>query len=151
MTGPLKIGVAGLGTVGAGVVKLLAEHDRLLALRGGRRLKLVAVSARSKAKKRDIDLDGVRWEKDALALATASDIDVVVELIGGSSGIAKRLAERALRSGKHVVTASKALFVMHGADLAALDEKRGPIPALEAAVAGGIANLKALCEGPAGN
>ncbi|HZY52051.1 MAG TPA: homoserine dehydrogenase, partial [Reyranella sp.] len=69
MTGPLKIGIAGLGTVGAGVVKLLAEHNRLLSLRGGRRLKLVAVSARSKAKKRDIDLDGVRWEKDPLELA----------------------------------------------------------------------------------
>src|SRR6185503_17996376 len=107
MTGPLKIGIAGLGTVGAGVVKLLAQHNRLLALRGGRRLKLVAVSARSRAKKRDIDLGGVRWEKDPLALATAPDIDVVVELIGGSGGVAKRLAERTLRSGKHLVTANK--------------------------------------------
>jgi len=125
MTAPLKIGIAGLGTVGAGVVKLLTEHDRLLSLRGGRRLKLVAVSARSKAKKRDIDLDGVRWEKDPLTLATAPDIDVVVELIGGSSGVAKRLAERALRSGKHVVTANKALLAMHGAELAALAERYG--------------------------
>src|SRR3954465_2228638 len=107
MTGPLKIGIAGLGTVGAGVVKLLAEHNRLLSLRGGRRLKLVAGSARPKAKKRDIDLDGVRWEKDPLALASAADIDVVVELIGGSGGVARRLAERALRNGKHVVTANR--------------------------------------------
>src|ERR1044071_7073376 len=144
MTGPPKIGIAGLGTVGAGVVKLLAEHNRLLSLRGGRRLKLVAVSARSKAKKRDIDLSGVRWEKDPLALATASDVDVVVELIGGSSGIAKRLGERAL-------PANKALLAMHGAELAALAEKRGAILAFEAAMAGGIPIIKALREGLVGN
>jgi homoserine dehydrogenase len=151
MTEPLKIGIAGLGTVGAGVVKLLAEHDRLLALRGGRRLQLVAVSARSRARKRGIDLAGVRWEKDPLALADAADIDVVVELIGGSGGIAKRLVERALRSGKHVVTANKALLAMHGAGLAELAEKRGNILAFEAAVAGGIPIIKALREGLVGN
>jgi len=151
MIGPLKIGIAGLGTVGAGVVKLLAEHNRLLALRGGRRLELVAVSARSRAKKRDIDLAGVRWEKDPLALAGAADIDVVVELIGGSGGVAKRLAERALRAGKHVVTANKALLAMHGAELAELAEKRGSILAFEAAVAGGIPIIKALREGLVGN
>jgi homoserine dehydrogenase len=151
MTGPLKIGIAGLGTVGAGVVKLLAEHNKLLALRGGRRLELVAVSARSKAKKRDIDITGVRWEKDPLALADAADIDVVVELIGGSGGVAKRLAERALRAGKHVVTANKALLALHGAELAELAEKRGSILAFEAAVAGGIPIIKALREGLVGN
>src|SRR5439155_4002921 len=102
MTSPLRIGIAGLGTVGAGVVKLLAEHGRLLALRGGRQLKIVAVSARRKARKRDIDLSGVRWENDPLALAKAADIDVVVELIGGSDGIALRLARTTLRSGKHL-------------------------------------------------
>src|SRR5262245_5107724 len=151
MNGPLRIGVAGLGTVGAGVVKLLAEHGRLLALRGGRPLRLVAASARSRTKRRDIDLAGVRWEKDPLALATAPDIDVVVELIGGSSGIAKRLAERALRSGKHVVTANKALLALHGAELAALAEQRGLILSFEAAVAGGIPIIKALREGLVGN
>jgi homoserine dehydrogenase len=151
MNGPLKIGIAGLGTVGAGVVKLLAEHNRLLALRGGRRLKLVAVSARSRAKKRDIDLAGVRWEKDPLALASAQDIDVVVELIGGSGGIARRLVQNALRAGKHVVTANKALLAMHGAELAALAEKKGAILAYEAAVAGGIPIIKALREGLVGN
>jgi homoserine dehydrogenase len=151
MTESLKIGIAGLGTVGAGVVKLLAEHNKLLALRGGRRLELVAVSARSKARKRGIDLTGMRWEKDPLALADASDIDVVVELIGGSGGVAKRLAERALRAGKHVVTANKALLAMHGAELAELAEKRGSILAFEAAVAGGIPIIKALREGLVGN
>jgi homoserine dehydrogenase len=151
MTQPLKIGIAGLGTVGAGVVKLLAEHSRLLALRGGRPLRLVAVSARSKARKRDIDLSAVRWERDPLALATAPDIDVVVELIGGSGGIARRLVQTALRNGKHVVTANKALLAHHGAELAALAEKKGCILGFEAAVAGCIPIIKALREGLVGN
>ncbi|MBN9538327.1 MAG: homoserine dehydrogenase [Reyranella sp.] len=151
MNSPLRIGIAGLGTVGAGVVKLLAEHGRLLSLRGGRPLKLVAVSARRKAKKRDIDLSHVRWEKDPMALATAPDIDVVVELIGGSGGVARRLVQKALASGKHVVTANKALLAMHGAELAAAAEKRGGILAFEAAVAGGIPIIKALREGLVGN
>jgi homoserine dehydrogenase len=151
MNSPLRIGIAGLGTVGAGVVKLLAEHGRLLSLRGGRSLKLVAVSARSKAKKRNIDLDGVRWERDPLALASAADIDVVVELIGGSRGIARQLVQKALSSGKHVVTANKALLALHGAELAALAEKRSRILAFEAAVAGGIPIIKALREGLVGN
>ncbi len=151
MTQPLKIGIAGLGTVGAGVVKLLAEHNRLLALRGGRPLKLVAVSARSKAKRRDIDLGKVRWERDPLALATAPDIDVVVELIGGSGGVARRLVQTALRHGKHVVTANKALLAHHGAELAALAEKKACMLGFEAAVAGGIPIIKALREGLVGN
>src|SRR5437763_8210411 len=151
MKSPLKIGIAGLGTVGAGVVKLLAEHSRLLSLRGGRPLRLVAVSARNPRKKRDIDLAGVRWEKDPLALAAARDIDVVVELIGGSDGVARRLVQAALRSGKHVVTANKALLAMHGADLAAVAENKGGILAFEAAVAGGIPIIKALREGLVGN
>jgi homoserine dehydrogenase len=151
MTSPLRIGIAGLGTVGSGVVKLLAEHGRLLSLRGGRSLKLVAVSARRKARKRDIDLAGVRWERDPLALAEAPDVDVVVELIGGSGGVARRLVQRALRSGKHVITANKALLAMHGAELAALAEKNDRILAFEAAVAGGIPIIKALREGLVGN
>ena len=151
MKTPLRIGIAGLGTVGAGVVKLLAEHGRLLALRGGRPLKLVAVSARRKAKKRDIDVTRARWESDPMALATAPDIDVVVELIGGSSGVARRLVQTALRSGKHVVTANKALLAMHGTELALLAEKKGGILSFEAAVAGGIPIIKALREGLVGN
>jgi homoserine dehydrogenase len=151
MKSPLRIGIAGLGTVGAGVVKLLAEHGRLLALRGGRPLKLVAVSARSRTKKRDIDLSGVRWEKDPLALAAAPDIDVVVELIGGSRGTARQLVQKALGAGKHVVTANKALLALHGAEIAALAEKKDRILAFEAAVAGGIPIIKALREGLVGN
>ena len=151
MKSPLRIGIAGLGTVGAGVVKLLAEHGRLLSVRGGRPLRIVAVSARSKAKKRDIDLSGLRWERDPMALATAPDIDVIVELIGGSGGVARRLVQKALASGKHVVTANKALLAMHGAELAAAAEKKQAILAFEAAVAGGIPIIKALREGLVGN
>ncbi len=151
MNSPLRIGIAGLGTVGAGVVKLLAEHGRLLSVRGGRPLKVVAVSARNKARKRDIDLSGMRWEKDPMALATAPDIDVVVELIGGSGGVARRLVQKALASGKHVVTANKALLALHGTELAALAEKKQRNLAFEAAVAGGIPIIKALREGLAGN
>ncbi|MBU8876897.1 homoserine dehydrogenase [Reyranella sp. MMS21-HV4-11] len=151
MNSPLRIGIAGLGTVGAGVVKLLAEHGRLLSVRGGRPLKIVAVSARSKARKRDIDLSGMRWEKDPMALATAPDIDVVVELIGGSGGVARRLVQKALASGKHVVTANKALLALHGTELAALAEKKQRSLAFEAAVAGGIPIIKALREGLVGN
>lgn len=151
MNSPLRIGIAGLGTVGAGVVKLLAQHGKLLSLRGGRPLKLVAVSARRKAKKRDIELTGIRWENDPLALATAPDIDVVVELIGGSGGVARRLVQKALTSGKHVVTANKALLAMHGTEIATVAEAKGRILAFEAAVAGGIPIIKSLREGLVGN
>ena len=151
MQDPLKIGIAGLGTVGAGVVKLLTEHARLLAQRGGRPISIVAVSARDKRKKRGIDLKGVRWETDPLALATASDIDVVVELIGGSDGVARKLIERAIATGKDVVTANKALLAMHGAEIAMAAEKKGVTVAFEAAVAGGIPVIKALREGLVGN
>ena len=151
MQDPLKIGIAGLGTVGAGVVKLLTEHARLLAQRSGRPISIVAVSARDKRKKRGIDLKGVRWETDPLALATASDIDVVVELIGGSDGVARKLIERAIATGKDVVTANKALLAMHGAEIAMAAEKKGVTVAFEAAVAGGIPVIKALREGLVGN
>ena len=151
MNAPLRIGVAGLGTVGGGVVKLLTEHSRLLSVRAGRPIRLVAVSARSRAKKRDFALDGVRWERDPLALAEATDIDVVVELIGGSAGVARRLVQRAIARGKHVVTANKALLAMHGSQIALAAEKRGVAVAFEAAVAGGIPVVKALREGLVGN
>jgi homoserine dehydrogenase len=151
MNSALRIGIAGLGTVGAGVVKLLAQHGRLLALRGGRPLKLVAVSARRKAKKRDIDLSQVRWENDPVALARSEAVDCVVELIGGAEGPAKAVVEAALEAGKPVVTANKALLARHGAALAAQAEAKGVALAFEAAVAGGIPVIKTLREGLPGN
>ncbi|HYM30957.1 MAG TPA: homoserine dehydrogenase [Candidatus Cybelea sp.] len=151
MTESLNIGIAGLGTVGAGVVKLIAEHRGLLALRAARPLKVVAVSARDKSKKRGIDLAGVRWCDDPLDLARDPKIDVVVELIGGSDGVAKDLCESAIAAGKSVVTANKALLARHGTALALAAEAKGVALACEAAVAGGIPIIKALREGLAGN
>jgi homoserine dehydrogenase len=143
--------VAGLGTVGVGVVKILAERREFLAAASGRAVDLAAVSARDQKKDRGIDISKVRWEKDARALATADDIDVVVELIGGAEGIARELVETALSNGKHVVTANKALIARHGLALARVAEQRGVALNYEAAVAGGIPIVKALREGLAAN
>ncbi len=151
MTEPLRIAVAGLGTVGIGVVELLTRHATMLRRRCGRELEIVAVSARDRRRDRGIDLDAYRWVDDATALATDPDIDVVVELIGGSEGIAKQLIEDAIGAGKSVVTANKALIAHYGTDLARAAEKGGVTLAFEAAVAGGIPILKAVRESLAGN
>ena len=147
----LRIGIAGLGTVGGGVVRILRQQEALLESRTGTRLRLVAVSARDQKKHQALPLDGVRWEADATALASAPDIDLVVELIGGAEGVARTLVTQALEQGKHVVTANKALIASHGAELAALAEARGVGLAYEAAVAGGIPVIKTLREGLAAN
>ncbi len=140
---PLRIAMAGLGTVGGGVVKALANPE--LAERTGRRLDVVAVSARDRAKNRGFDTSGFLWVSDPVALAKA-DVDVVVELIGGEDGVALALVEAALANGKHVVTGNKALLAKHGARLAALAEKNGLALKWEAAVAGGIPIVKVLRE-----
>jgi homoserine dehydrogenase len=147
----LRLGIAGLGTVGAGVVRLLEKHADLIAARAGRRLVVGAVAARNRRKDRGLDLAGVRWFGDPVALAEDPDIDLVVELIGGSEGAARATVEAALARGKPVVTANKALMAHHGAALARLaEENRAPL-AFEAAVAGGIPVIKALREGLAAN
>ena len=151
MSQPVRIGIAGLGTVGAGTVQLLRQHAELLALRCGRPLQVVAASARDLKKDRGVDLTGIRLEADPLALARAGDIDVVVEVIGGSDGIARQVIEAAIAGGKHVVTANKALLALHGTAIAAQAEARHVILAFEAAVAGGIPIIKALREGLVGN
>jgi homoserine dehydrogenase len=147
----LRIGVAGLGTVGGGLVRLLATHRDLLARRCGRRIDLVAVSARDRSRDRGVDLSGVRWHDDARALAAAPDLDVVVELIGGADGIAREVVTAAIGAGHHVVTANKALLALHGTDIASRAEAAGVTLGFEAAVAGGIPIVKALREGLAGN
>ncbi|HMM13477.1 MAG TPA: homoserine dehydrogenase [Parvibaculum sp.] len=151
MTKPLRIGVAGLGTVGVGVVKILAARRDFLAAAAGRSIDLVAVSARDPKKDRGVDLSNVRWEDDARKIASADDIDVVVELIGGAEGVARELVETALANGKHVVTANKALIANHGISLARRAEQHGVALNYEAAVAGGIPIIKALREGLAAN
>jgi homoserine dehydrogenase len=151
MTAPLRIAVAGLGTVGAGTVKLLQTHAADLARRCGRGIEIRAVSARSRGRDRGIDLAPYAWHDDPLAMADLTDVDVVVELIGGAEGTARRLLERALGAGKHVVTANKALLAHHGAALARLAESKGVSLGYEAAVAGGIPIIKTLREGLAAN
>ena len=148
---PLRIGIAGLGTVGRGTLKVLRNNAELLALRAGRELRPVAVSARTRTKDRGVSLAGLRWHDDPLALSQDPEVDVVVELIGGSGGIARDLCEQALRAGKHVVTANKALLAHHGTALARAADKAGRTLAFEAAVAGGIPIVKALREGLAAN
>ncbi len=135
MTSPLKIAIAGLGTVGGGVVKALTQRQAALATQAGRGIEIVAASARDPRKKRDFEVGN--WVADPLALAT-SDADVVVELIGGDEGVARQLVEAALENGKHVVTANKALLAKHGKPLAELAEKKNLQLKFEAAVAGGI-------------
>ena len=151
MNESLRVGVAGLGTVGAGTVKLLQTHRDLLAVRCGRSIEVVAVSARDRKRDRGVALDGLRWFDDALALAREPEIDVVVELIGGSDGPAKALVEAAIAAGKHVVTANKALIAHHGTALARAAEAAGVVIGYEAAVAGGIPIVKSLREGLAAN
>lgn len=151
MMKPLNIAIAGLGTVGAGTADILLTQKALLEKRAGRALALVAVSARDKAKHRGVDLTGVDFVEDATTLASRDEVDVVVELIGGSEGVAKTLVETALKNSKSVVTANKALIAHHGIALATLAEARGAVLAFEAAVAGGIPIIKALRDGLAAN
>ncbi|MBM3548880.1 MAG: homoserine dehydrogenase [Alphaproteobacteria bacterium] len=151
MSKPLKIAIAGLGTVGAGTVKLLHEQRELILRRAGRAIQVTAVSARDKSKDRGVDLSGMRWFDDPVALANEADADVVVELIGGADGAARRTVEAALAKARHVVTANKALLAHHGTTLARAAEAKGLTLAFEASVAGGIPIVKALREGLAGN
>ena len=147
----LKLGVAGVGTVGSGLLRLLAARKGDLAARAGRPIEVVAVSARNRQKNRDADLSGLRFMQDPVALATDPEIDVFVELIGGEDDVAKQAVEAALASGKHVVTANKALLAHHGPSLAALAEKHGVALNFEAAVAGGIPVVKVIRESLQGN
>ncbi len=147
----LNIGIAGLGTLGQAMVNIIAKDAVLLAKRSGREIKIIAVSSHNKNKKRDCDVSAFRWVDNAADLANIAEIDVVVELIGGASGIAKDTVEAALKAGKHVVTANKALIAEHGVALAKLAEQKGVMLAFEAAVAGGIPALKVLKQGLAAN
>ena len=148
---PLRVGIAGLGTVGSGVVKLLQDNAEVLRLHCPRAIEVVAVSARDKGKDRGIDLKNLHWTADPLALVDDPSVDVVAEMIGGADGVAKALVEKAIAKGKHVVTANKALLAHHGTALALAAERAGVALAYEAAVAGGIPVIKAMREGLAAN
>ena len=147
MSAPLNLGIAGLGTVGVGVVKLIGTAGDSLAARCGRDVRITSVSARDKAKERGVDCSQFTWVADPVELARRDDVDVVVELIGGSEGLALDLVHAAIDSGKHVVTANKALIAHHGPAIAKAAEEKGVTVAYEAAVAGGIPIVKSLREG----
>ncbi|MCB1368269.1 MAG: homoserine dehydrogenase [Rhodobacteraceae bacterium] len=151
MSKPLRLGLAGLGTVGVGVIRVVQKHADLLSARAGREIEISAVSARSRSRDRGVDLSGYAWVDDPVALATRDDIDVFVELMGGEDGPAKAATEAAIAAGKHVVTANKAMLAVHGQALAEAAETANVALRFEAAVAGGIPVIKALTEGLAGN
>jgi homoserine dehydrogenase len=148
---PLRVGVAGLGTVGASVVRILARQDDALSQRCGRAVRITAVSSRNRAKDRGLDLSRYAWFEDPVELARSRDVDCVVELIGGADGVAKATVESAIAAGKHVVTANKALLARHGLALARAAEERGVALAFEASSAGGIPVIKTLREALPGN
>src|ERR1700738_1387828 len=150
MVAPLKVGIAGLGTVGAEVVRVIEQQGGVLSARCGRGVRIVAVTARSKVKKRSLDLRGIDWAKSPLPLAGHPGIDCFVELMGGSGEPALSAIEAALKSGKSVVTANKALIAKHGLRLAASAEKYGGALNFEAAVGAAIPIVKTLREGLAG-
>ncbi len=148
---PMRVAIVGLGTVGTGVIRLLDANRELIARRAGRPIEIRAVSARERSKDRGFDLDRFLWVDDMRDLAHRDDIDVVVELIGGSDGPALALARAALGAGKPLVTANKAMLAHHGLALAELAEQAGIPLKYEAAVAGGIPVIKGLREGAAAN
>ena len=148
---PLRLGIAGLGTVGVGVLKMIHKNAKIISLRTGRDIVVTAVSARSRSKDRGVDLSGFAWEDDPVALAKRDDVDIFVELMGGHEGPAKDATEAAVAAGKDVVTANKAMLALHGQSLALAAEAAGQVIRFEAAVAGGIPVVKALTEGLAGN
>jgi len=151
MNTPLRLGIAGLGTVGTGVVRIVRQKAETLAARAGRPITITAVSARTRDKDRGVTLSDYAWEDDPVALAKRDDVDVFVELMGGSDGPAKAATEAAITAGKDVVTANKAMLAHHGHALALAAEDAGRVIRFEAAVAGGIPVIKALTEGLAGN
>ncbi|HPA37940.1 MAG TPA: homoserine dehydrogenase [Phenylobacterium sp.] len=144
-----RIGVAGLGTVGAGLLTFLADRPDF-APAGGRAV-VTGVSARSRSRPRPFDISNLPWFDDPVALATSPDNDVFVELIGGSDGPAKAAVEAALKLGKPVVTANKALLAEHGAELAVLAEANGAPLVFEAAVMGGVPAVKMMREALVGD
>jgi len=151
MAETLRVGIAGLGTVGASVARVLTHKAAELTRQCGRPITIAAVSARDASKDRGVDLTAAQWFVDPVKMAANADIDVFVELIGGDEGPAREAVKAALEAGRHVVTANKALLAKHGVALAEIAEKKGVLLNYEAAVAGGIPVIKTMREALAGN
>ena len=151
MAEPLRVALAGLGTVGAGVIRLVEANAALIARRAGRPIAITVISARDRSKKRPVDLTPYTWEDDMVILGERPDVDVVVELVGGADGPALSCARATIEAGKALVTANKAMIAHHGLELAAKAEAAKVALKFEAAVAGGIPVIKGLREGAAAN
>jgi len=151
MAEPLKIALAGLGTVGTGVIRLIEANAELIERRARRPIRITVVSARDRLKDRGVDLSPYGWDDDPTAMAMRDDVDIVVELVGGADGTALTLARNTFAHGKSLVTANKAMIAHHGLELAASAESAGAALKFEAAVAGGIPVVKGLSEGAAAN
>ena len=151
MARTINIAIAGLGTVGAETYRIITEESDFLKARSSANFNVVAVSAKSKDKKRDVDLTGVEWIANCRDIADIDNIDVVIELVGGSEGVAKDLVEKAITNGKSVITANKALVATHGNNIGELVAKHDVMFGYEAAVAGGIPIIKTIREGLASN
>ena len=151
MVEPLRIALAGLGTVGAGVIRLIETNAALIARRAGRPIQITVISARDRSKNRGVDLSGYAWEDDMVVMGERPDVDVVVELVGGADGPALALARTTIEAGKAFVTANKAMIAHHGLELATKAEAAKVALKFEAAVAGGIPVIKGLREGAAAN
>jgi homoserine dehydrogenase len=151
MAEPLRIALAGLGTVGAGVIRLIEANAALIARRAGRPIIVTAVSARDRGRDRGVDLTRYVWEDDMVILGERADVDVVVEMVGGSDGPALACAKATIEAGKALVTANKAMIAHHGLKLAEMAEAAKVALKFEAAVAGGIPVIKGLREGAAAN
>ena len=151
MSQALRVGSAGRGTVGSAVARILSEKATELTRQCGRPLVLTAVSARTKGRDRGVDLSGATWFDDPVELAGKAEIDVFIELMGGDEGAPREAVAAALKAGRHVVTANKALLAKHGVALAEIAEEKGVLLNYEAAVAGGIPVIKTMREALAGN
>ncbi len=145
---PVKIGICGLGTVGSGTLAVLRDNAELIAARAQAQLQVIHVGARRDMP--SLDLSGIRVSRDLFAVARDPEIEILVELIGGTT-VARELVEAAIVAGKHVVTANKALIAEFGNEIFALAHEYGVEVRYEAAIAGGIPIVKALREGLAGN
>ena len=146
----IKIGIAGMGVVGSGVAAVLKRNSDEIARRAGRGIELAVVATRTRSKAEPLAADGVQIVADIMDVARHPDIDIVVETMGGYEP-AKSFVLEAIKNGKHVVTANKALLAEHGNEIFAAAQAKGVTVAFEAAVAGGIPVIKALREGLSAN
>ena len=151
MSEKLSLAIAGLGTVGSAVLRQLRDNADIIAARCGRCIEIVGVSARDRNRERGVSLDGLAWRQNALKLVDIENVDIIVELIGGHEGTARALIEKALRAGKHVVTANKAACAHHGVVFAQLAQAGDVQLRFEAAIAGGVPVVKSIKEALAGN